>query len=119
MLQGDLIAAFQYLKEVYRKSGKEVFVRECKDRTRHNGFKLKEGRFRLDIRKKLFTLRMLRHRRGCPEKLWLPHPWKCSRPGWMGLGATWSSGRCPCLWQGGWSRMIFKVPSNPNHSMIL
>jgi len=23
-------------------------------------------------------------------------PWKCSRPGWMGLWAAWSSGRCPC-----------------------
>jgi len=22
---------------------------------------------------------------GCPEKLWMPPPWKCSRPGWMGL----------------------------------
>jgi len=21
----------------------------------------------------------------------------------MGLWATWSSGRCPCLWQGGWN----------------
>ena len=37
----------------------------------------------------------------------------------MELWATWSSGRCPCSWQGGWNQMIFKVPSNPNHSMIL
>ncbi|KFQ44371.1 Proto-oncogene DBL, partial [Nestor notabilis] len=35
------------------------------------------------------------------EELWLPHPWQCSRPAWtQGLGATCSSGRCPCLWQG-------------------
>ena len=30
-----------------------------------------------------------------------------------------SSRRCPCSWQGGWNQIIFKVPSNPNHSMIL
>ncbi|GAB0190074.1 mitochondrial enolase superfamily member 1 [Grus japonensis] len=45
-LQGDLIAAFQYLKGAYRKDGEGLFIRECSDRTRGNGFKLKEGRFR-------------------------------------------------------------------------
>ena len=34
----------------------------------------------------------------CPEKLWMPPPWQCSRPGWMGLWETWSSGRCLCPW---------------------
>ena len=51
-LQGDLIAAFRYLKVAYRKDGEGLFIRECRDSARSNGFKLKEGRFRLDIRKK-------------------------------------------------------------------
>ncbi|GAB0183761.1 coagulation factor XIII A chain [Grus japonensis] len=55
-LWGDLIAAFWYLKEAYRKDGEGLFIRECSDRTRGNGFELKEGRFRLDVRKKFFTI---------------------------------------------------------------
>ena len=34
---------------------------------------------------------------GCPVRLWMSQPWKHSRPGWMGLWATWSRGRCLCL----------------------
>ncbi|GAB0205347.1 hypothetical protein GRJ2_003000300 [Grus japonensis] len=45
-LWGDLIAAYQFLKGAYRKAGEGLFMRECSDRTRGNGFKLKEGRFR-------------------------------------------------------------------------
>ena len=68
-LQGDLIAAFQYLKGAYGKDGEGLFIRECSNRTRGNSFKLKEGRFRLDIRKKLFTVRVTRHRNRFPREV--------------------------------------------------
>jgi len=58
-LWGDLIAAFQYLKGAYRKDGDRLFSRACCNRTGGNGFKLREGRFRLDIRKKFFTMKMV------------------------------------------------------------
>lgn len=46
-LQGNTTAVFQYLKEAYRKAGEELFIRNCSDRARGNGFKLSEGKFRL------------------------------------------------------------------------
>ena len=55
-LRGDLIAASQYLKGAYRKDGENIFSEACCDRTRSNGSKLREGRFRLDKRKTFFTI---------------------------------------------------------------
>ncbi|KAK4822678.1 hypothetical protein QYF61_019547 [Mycteria americana] len=74
-LWGHLIAAFQYLKRAYKKDVVKLFSRACCDRTRGNGFKLKEGRFRLDIRKKFFMRRVVKH--------WhrLPRGGRCPIPG--------------------------------------
>jgi len=60
MTFGDLIAAFKYLKEAYKKDKDKLFSRSCCDRTRGNGFKLKEGRFRLDIRKTFFRMKVVK-----------------------------------------------------------
>ena len=59
-LRGDLIAAFQYLKGAYEQEGSELFERVDNSRTRGNGSKLKEGRFRLHVRGKFFTRRVVR-----------------------------------------------------------
>jgi len=68
-LQRELLAAFQYLKWAYRKDGDNLFNKACCDRTRSNGFKLREGRFRLDISKKFFTMRVVKHRNGLPREV--------------------------------------------------
>ncbi|KAK4827721.1 hypothetical protein QYF61_021021 [Mycteria americana] len=50
-LLGDLIVAFQYLEGANKEDGEGLSTRACSDRTKGNGFKLEEGRFRLDIRR--------------------------------------------------------------------
>jgi len=67
-LRDDLLAAFQYLKGAYREDGEGLFTRVCSDRTRGNGFKLKEGRLRLDIWKKFFTMRVVKHWHRLPRE---------------------------------------------------
>ncbi|KFZ47874.1 hypothetical protein N321_11678, partial [Antrostomus carolinensis] len=68
-LWGDLIAAFQYLKGAYKKAGEGLFTRATNEKTRGNRFKLKEGRFILDIRKKFFTVRVVRHWNRSPKEV--------------------------------------------------
>jgi len=67
-LWADLIVAFQCLKGASEKAGEGLFTRACSDRTRRNGFKLKEGRFTSDIRKKFFTVRVVRHWHRLPRE---------------------------------------------------
>jgi len=53
-----------------------------------------------------------------PQKMWVPHPWRCSRQGWMGPWAAWSGGgQWAHSWGGFW--VGFEVPSNSSHSMVL
>ena len=68
-LQGDLLrSAYQQLKGAYKRAGEGLFTRTCSDRTRGNGFKIKEGRFILDLRKKFFTVRVVMHWHRLPRE---------------------------------------------------
>ena len=67
-LWGDLIAAGQYLKEACKKDGEQLFAQADNDRTRWNGFKVKEGKFRLEVRRKFFTQRVVRQWHRLPRE---------------------------------------------------
>ena len=66
---GDLTAAFQYLKGAYKQEGSKLFERVDNSRRRGNGFKLKDGRFRLCFRRKFFTRRVVRCWNGLPREV--------------------------------------------------
>ena len=60
---------FQYLKGACKQEKEWLFTRVVSDRTRGNGFKLGQGTFGLDIRKKFFTRKVVTHWSRLPKEV--------------------------------------------------
>ena len=103
----------------YKQEGQWLFMRMDSDRTRWNGLKLRQWRFRLGIRRRFFTQRVVRHWNRLPKEA-------VDAPSLEAFKARLDVALGSLVWwlatlhiAGGWNSMIFEVLFNPSHSMFL
>ena len=85
---------------------------------REYGFKLREGRFRLEIRKKFFTMRVVKPWPRLPREVVDAPSLETFQARLDGALSNLTQVKMSLLTAGGWAGWPLKVFPNPKHSMI-
>ena len=96
--EGDLISGSKYLKGGCQEDGARLFSVVPSNRTTGNGHKLKHRKFRLNMRKNFFPLRVTEPWNRLPRTWWSLLLWRYSKPPWMRSCAACC--RWPCFGRG-------------------
>ena len=83
----------------YEQEGEQLLILANSDKTRGKGFKLKEGRFRVEITRKFFTPRLVRHWHKLPKEAVDAPALKVFKARLEGRWAAWAGGWQPCTQQ--------------------
>ena len=89
------------------------------DRTREDGLKLRQGRFRLDIKRNFFTQRVVTRWNRLPKEVVdapSPEAFKARLDVALGSLVCWLA---TLHIAGGWNQMSIVVLFNPGHSTVL
>ena len=111
------VCLFHELGTESRNQLKKIVTDKQKEYRWRSGHHIKSWWLRKKLQQKRGTIKKI------AQRLWIPHAQRCSSLGWMGHWTSWfdvwCSGWQPCLWLRYGNYMIFEVPSNSSHSMIL
>jgi len=95
--------AFKYLKGAYKQEGVRLLTWVDREKTRGNGFKLRQVRFRLDIRRNFFTQRVVMNWDRLPKEAVDAPSLEAFKARLDVAWAAWSRGWQPCTQQGSYN----------------
>jgi len=103
---GNLLALCSFLRRGSGEGGADLFSLGSRDRMPGNGSKLRQGRFRLGVRKHFFTERVVKHWHRLPGEVVNAPCLSVFKRSLILCFNFWSALKC----SGSWTKSLLRVP---------